>query len=300
MTTIHGFCNRLLAGHPVAAGIDPGFRVLDAPEAARAAREAFDDALAEFLAGGEAESREETGRRPIDIDGLRAIVAGVHAELRSRGEAEPRLPEPPPRDPVDGDRARRSKRPRQALEELKRERPQTRAGRAGAGAAERARAAAGPRRAARRCAPTARRRRSLPYREAIDAAISRTRRGRRGRRRLPPPGRRCWSSSRPASRRPRNAAPGSTSRTCRSSPRGCSSGPRSARPTAARFSHLLVDEFQDTNRLQLRLIEALRGPAQRAGRGRRRVAVDLRLPPRRPRRLPPPARAGRRSAPTPS
>ena len=29
----------------------------------------------------------------------------------------------------------------------------------------------------------------------------------------------------------------------------------------SRFSHLLVDEFQDTNRLQLRLIEALRGPA---------------------------------------
>jgi ATP-dependent exoDNAse (exonuclease V) beta subunit len=28
----------------------------------------------------------------------------------------------------------------------------------------------------------------------------------------------------------------------------------------ARFSHLLVDEFQDTNRLQLRLIETLRGP----------------------------------------
>ena len=28
----------------------------------------------------------------------------------------------------------------------------------------------------------------------------------------------------------------------------------------ARFSHLMVDEFQDTNRLQLRLIEALRGP----------------------------------------
>ena len=50
--TIHGFCNRLLAGHPVAAGIDPRFRVLDAPEAERAAREAFDEALDEFLAGG--------------------------------------------------------------------------------------------------------------------------------------------------------------------------------------------------------------------------------------------------------
>ena len=33
VTTIHGFCNRVLAAHPVAAGVDPGFRVLDAPEA---------------------------------------------------------------------------------------------------------------------------------------------------------------------------------------------------------------------------------------------------------------------------
>jgi ATP-dependent helicase/nuclease subunit A len=31
VTTIHGFCNRLLAAHPVAAGIDPRFRVLDGP-----------------------------------------------------------------------------------------------------------------------------------------------------------------------------------------------------------------------------------------------------------------------------
>ncbi len=37
VTTIHGFCNRLLAGHPVAAGIDPRFRVLDATETERAA-----------------------------------------------------------------------------------------------------------------------------------------------------------------------------------------------------------------------------------------------------------------------
>src|SRR6187402_3249715 len=32
VTTIHGFCNRLLAAHPVAVGIDPGFRILDTPE----------------------------------------------------------------------------------------------------------------------------------------------------------------------------------------------------------------------------------------------------------------------------
>ena len=100
--TIHGFCNRVLAAHPVAAGIDPGFRVLDAPEADRAAREAFDRALAEFLAGaGEDErgEREET-LAAYGIEELRALVTGVHAELRSRGEAEPRLPEPPAPDPA--------------------------------------------------------------------------------------------------------------------------------------------------------------------------------------------------------
>src|SRR5215218_4183730 len=91
VTTIHGFCNRLLAGHPVAAGIDPGFRILDAPETARAEREAFDEALSDFLASEPpAESREELVAT-YDIDGLRGVVAAVHAELRSRGEAVPRL-----------------------------------------------------------------------------------------------------------------------------------------------------------------------------------------------------------------
>ncbi len=68
VTTIHGFCNRVLAAHPVAAGIDPGFRVLDAPEATRAAREAFDEALREFLAGGE-RAREESVAA-FEIEGL--------------------------------------------------------------------------------------------------------------------------------------------------------------------------------------------------------------------------------------
>ena len=96
VTTIHGFCNRLLSAHPVAVGIDPRFRVLDAPETERAAVETFDDALEAFLAGGDRE-REDTVAA-FDIGGLRGIVLGVHAELRSRGEAEPRLPEPPEPD----------------------------------------------------------------------------------------------------------------------------------------------------------------------------------------------------------
>ena len=36
--TIHAFCRRLLAAHPLAAGLDPRFRVLDAAEATPAAR----------------------------------------------------------------------------------------------------------------------------------------------------------------------------------------------------------------------------------------------------------------------
>ncbi len=94
--TIHGFCNRLLSSHPVAVGIDPRFRVLDAAETDRAAHEAFDEALEEFLEGGNHE-REQTVAA-FDVAGLRGIVIAVHAELRSRGFAEPELPEAPESD----------------------------------------------------------------------------------------------------------------------------------------------------------------------------------------------------------
>ena len=96
ITTIHGFCRRLLAAHPVAAGIDPSFRVLDAAEAQRVARRAFDTTLAEFLVGDEGE-REATVAA-YRIEGLRDLAIEVHSELRSRGEADPALPPPPAPD----------------------------------------------------------------------------------------------------------------------------------------------------------------------------------------------------------
>ena len=57
-----------------------------------------------------------------------------------------------------------------------------------------------------------------------------------------------------------------------------------------RFERIMVDELQDTNAVQLELIELL-GPRQPVHR-RRRAAVDLRLPPRRRRAV----RAARRPA----
>src|SRR6185312_1035227 len=51
ISTIHGFCARLLRTHPFAVGIDPRFRELDDEHGAVIRGEAFDRALASFCAG---------------------------------------------------------------------------------------------------------------------------------------------------------------------------------------------------------------------------------------------------------
>jgi len=257
VTTIHGFCNRLLAGHPVAAGIDPGFRILDAPETARAEREAFDEALTDFLASEPpADSREELVAT-YDIDGLRGVVAAVHAELRSRGEAEPRLPEPPASDPVEAIAAA-IEAAGQALEEMKEGDPKRELVE---GTLARLSEPGPPPgldelRALR---PGSKAAAILPFREAIDAAASRSAEAGEGgiayrhlaellvlfsARFEVAKERRAGIDFEDllilAARLLERAEIGEAYRT--------------------RFSHLLVDEFQDTNRLQLRLIEALRGP----------------------------------------
>jgi len=55
ISTIHGFCSRLLRQNAVAAGADPHFRVLDAEQALVLGREAFAAALTEFCANGDSE-----------------------------------------------------------------------------------------------------------------------------------------------------------------------------------------------------------------------------------------------------
>ena len=196
-----------------------------------------------------------------DVDGLRAVVTGVHAELRSRGEAEPRLPEPPPSDPAG--------RCAEAAEAAARgaggaEATSDRQARAGSSGRWRGSPAPGRRPSLDELRGAAHRQQGEGDRRPTARRSRRRsrarRRGGRGRRGLPPPGRAARALLRRASRRPRSAAPASTSRTCRSSPRGCWSGPRSARPTAAASATCWSTSSRTPTALQLRLIEALRGP----------------------------------------
>ena len=98
VTTIHGFCNRLLSAHPVAVGIDPRFRVLDAPETERAAARG----LRRGARGVPRRRRRASARRRVaafDLGGLRAIVDRRPRRAAQPRRAEPRLPEPPEPDP---------------------------------------------------------------------------------------------------------------------------------------------------------------------------------------------------------
>lgn len=252
ITTIHGFCNRLLAGHPVAAGIDPRFRVLDATETERAAGDAFELALEEFI-GGAYPGRERL-IATYDVAGLRALVVAVHAELRSRGQSEPRLPSQPEPDVATALR-RAAAVAAEALAELKpsngeRARVERAAELLGEGKIPELDALVSLRTKKGGKALAA-------YRDAVDALVSRAAEAGEGgaayrdlatllelfsRRFAAAKERRAGLDFEDLQLLAVRLLENETGAFYRE-----------------RFQHLLVDEFQDTNRLQLRLIETLRG-----------------------------------------
>jgi len=84
ISTIHGFCTRLLRAHPFAVGIDPSFRELDEEHGAVLRGEAFSRALERFVGAAAGEERlvllaTYGGAR------LRKMLTGVYATLRSAG-----------------------------------------------------------------------------------------------------------------------------------------------------------------------------------------------------------------------
>jgi ATP-dependent helicase/nuclease subunit A len=83
ISTIHGFCARLLRAYPLAAGLDPRFRELDEAQAAVLRSEAFGDALAEFCAGDDPQRLELLAT--YGSDRLRRMLTSVYETLRAAG-----------------------------------------------------------------------------------------------------------------------------------------------------------------------------------------------------------------------
>ena len=83
ISTIHGFCLRLLKAHPFAAGVDPRFRVLDDSQGRVIRGEAFEAALNQFCAGDDPERLRLLAT--YGASGLRRMLTTVYETLRSAG-----------------------------------------------------------------------------------------------------------------------------------------------------------------------------------------------------------------------
>jgi ATP-dependent exoDNAse (exonuclease V) beta subunit len=116
VSTIHGLCSRVLRAHALSAGIDPDFRVLDEVEAERLAADAFDSALEDFMGDGSAPERIEMVAA-YTPDRLRDMLRTAYSHLRSRGERHPSLEESLPPSPA-GESERLEAAARTALAEL--------------------------------------------------------------------------------------------------------------------------------------------------------------------------------------
>jgi ATP-dependent exoDNAse (exonuclease V) beta subunit len=83
ISTIHGFCARLLKAYPLAAGLDPRFRELEEAQAAVLRSEAFGEAVAEFCSGGDLQRLELLAT--YGSGGLRRMLTTVYETLRAAG-----------------------------------------------------------------------------------------------------------------------------------------------------------------------------------------------------------------------
>jgi ATP-dependent helicase/nuclease subunit A len=89
ISTIHGFCARVLRANALAVGVDPAFAVIDESEAVGLADAAFDTALEDLAAN------VDGGMDLVASYGsgaLRGAIGAAYDELRSRGQSAPALP----------------------------------------------------------------------------------------------------------------------------------------------------------------------------------------------------------------
>lgn len=97
ISTIHGFCSRLLQENPFEAGVDPEFRVLDEKQARQLMRQAFEQVTARAYAHSDTEivallEAGQTERQYGDTgESLQALAEGVESVLgRLRGAGRSR------------------------------------------------------------------------------------------------------------------------------------------------------------------------------------------------------------------
>ena len=291
ISTIHGFCHRLLKAHPFAAGIDPRYRVLDDSQSRVVQGEAFQQALTAFCA-------DEDGERlrllaTYGARGLRRMVTGAFETLRSAGR------------PLELELPGRSELP-ERLEELRDaaqclldEGPDETVARvlellAAAPAAEELLDLSGysAKGRARERFATYEEARARVERAALDELA------RRDRDLL----QQLLQSFAEAYRAAKDHDSALDFEDLQLYARDLLRDNEEIRERERwRLRSIMVDEFQDTNRLQCELIDLLAGAARVGGGGgallrRRRVPVDLPLPPRRRPGLPGAARADRRRA----
>ena len=104
--TIDGCCARILRAHAVVAGLDPAFTIVDDGEPRELREAAFARALDGFLTDARGAARADASEllAGYGFDALATAIWQVYDLLRSAGNAEPRLTVPAVTDPA-GERA---------------------------------------------------------------------------------------------------------------------------------------------------------------------------------------------------
>ena len=279
ISTIHGFCNRLLRAHPFAAGLDPRFRELEDAGAAVLRGEAFDRALQDFCASGDAERVRLLAT--YRADGLRRMLTGVYETLRSAGrELVLELGQRPSLESALA--ALRAEAMALAADESATATQRRNAGEAVRVATEgstperlvdlSALACRGVRAASFEQARKAAERAALEELAAHDRVLLQELLER-------------FAAEYAATKRRESVV---DFEDLQLAARNLLRDDDAVRDeTRLRFRMVMVDEFQDTNRLQCELIDLVGSSRSDGGlHGRRRVSVDLRLPSRRPRGVP--------------
>lgn len=95
-TTIHGFCQALLRPYPVEAGIDPGATVLDPDDATLIFDDVLDSWLRARLSGSRTDEDVITATVTTDPKGAVTMIETIARELRGNPEMRPRVAESGP------------------------------------------------------------------------------------------------------------------------------------------------------------------------------------------------------------